>query len=129
MTLFSALLGATLAPSTALPEHPGLLETLEFQGVGLVIVLGALTGIYLLCAGIGVLFERFQRARLAPRQVAPAPEATRARRAEVPVVAIAAAVAAVVGGRPHRVVSVATASAGWSLEGRRQQLTSHQLRK
>ena len=46
---------------------------------------------------------------------------------DVPVVVIAAAVATVLA-RPHRVVQVRPVTAGWSLEGRRQQLVSHQLR-
>lgn len=140
MTSSMLVLGASLAPSTALPDHPGLLENLEFQAVGLVIVMGALLAMYLLCAGVGAFFQRVERARLAPRpaaQPAPAvasPEAAQATptataAAEVPVVVIAAAVAAAVGGKPHRVVSVAPTSAGWSLEGRRQLLISHQLRK
>lgn len=56
----------------------------------------------------------------------PAPEAE----AEVPLAVIAAAVAAAVG-RPHRLVSVdlAPRQLAWSIEGRRQLLTSHQIRR
>jgi hypothetical protein len=134
------------APSTALPEHPSLLENLEFQAVGLVIVMGALTMLYLICAALGALFRQAERAaasRAAAKRVATTHAAAGDRRddaadgvddgvggpadAAIPIAVIAAAVAAVVDG-PHRLVKVAPASAGWSLEGRRQLLTSHQLR-
>jgi hypothetical protein len=55
----------------------------------------------------------------ATARAAPAPE--------LPIVVIAAAIAAVLA-RPHRIVQVRHVTAGWSLEGRRQQLVSHQLR-
>jgi hypothetical protein len=137
---------AAAAPSTALPEQPTLLENLEFQAVGLVIVLGALTMLYLICAVLGALFRRAESAaakRESARRAAPmhddgAPASDEAARAddaaavasaetEIPVVVIAAAVAAVLD-RPRRLVKVVPVSAGWSLEGRRQLLTSHQPR-
>ncbi|MBI5547683.1 MAG: OadG family protein [Deltaproteobacteria bacterium] len=133
MSPLAIILGVAGAPSTALPAHPTLLQNLEFQLVGLVIVMGALLLMYLLCAGIGQLFQRAEGVRKvsvrasehgATAQLEPVPAAVD----EVPIVAITAAVAAVVEA-PHRVVEVKPVAVGWSIEGRRQLLTSHQLRK
>ncbi len=129
MSPLALVLGAAAAPSTALSADPGLLETLEFQAVGLLIVMGTLFLLYLVCAGIGAAFQAAERSRRpAPVQPVASSEPADAAPADVPVVLIAAAVAAVVD-QPHRVVKVEPVAAGWSLEGRRQLLTSHQPRK
>jgi len=62
----------------------------------------------------------------APAPEVPAPAAT----PEIPLAVIAAAVAAAVD-QPHRLVSVSLAPRhlAWSFEGRRQLLTSHQIRR
>jgi hypothetical protein len=75
-TLSLLVLGASLAPSTALPERPSLLENLEFQAVGLVIVLGALFTMYLLCALVGRFSAPSAPARARPA-AQPAPAAAR----------------------------------------------------
>jgi hypothetical protein len=119
-------------PSTALPEQASILDILEFQGVGLVIVMGALLMMYLLCAAIGLVFQRLERARkprMAPLGVvSPGGFGTAQASPDIPLVVIAAAVAAVEV-MPHRIVEVKPASAGWTLEGRRQLLASHLLRR
>jgi hypothetical protein len=132
MSLLPRLLAA--APSTALSERPSVLENLEFQAVGLLIVVGALTALYLICGALGFVFRRLEQTRRAPPLATgaphapdPAPAAAAATAEEVPLVAIAAAVAAVVC-QPHRLVKVAPPPSGWSLEGRRQLLGSHRLR-
>lgn len=126
--------GVLAAAGPALPPNPTLLENLEFQLVGLVIVMGALTALYLLCAAVGRLFTRLEARAPAvagapasgAQAPAPAPleDAPTAEHAAL----IAAAVAATVV-QPHRIVAVKPAASGWSLEGRRQLLTSHQLKR
>lgn len=124
------------APTAGLSESSGILETLEFQVVGLVIVLGALATLYLLCAALGWFFRHANRPAATTQAAAqpagdgvaaPTEVATEPGDAPAPVVVIAAAVAAVVA-HPHRLLRVSPAPLGWSLEGRRQLLTSHQLR-
>ena len=127
-------LGAA-APSTALPDHPGLWENVQFQLVGLTIVLGALSCLYLLCAAVGLLFKSAERAGTSPA-VAPAdgpgevvaPDASELAPPEVLVVVIAAAVAAVLD-EPYRLVSIDPATGAWATEGRRQIFVSHKLRR
>lgn len=121
---------ATLPPSTALPAHPGLWENLEFQLVGLCIVMGALFGLYLLCAAIGRLFQlagKQAAARAGRRDVADAALSA----GTVPhehLAVIAAAIAGFVD-EPHRLIEISPTPDGWSAEGRRQQLASHQTRR
>ena len=105
-------------------------ENVEFLLVGFVIVMVALSALWLLCEAVGGFFK-WQAARAeasaraaseATAAAAPAEEAPEA----VPVPVIAAAVAALVD-QPHRVVEIKPASIAWSMEGRRELLRSHKL--
>lgn len=120
------------AMGQALPAHPTLGENLSFQLVGLTIVLGALYVLYLLCAGVGLLFQRLETRQItrghatATTMAGNEPAIATAPHDDVPIAVIAAAVAAAVE-RPHRLLEVRPQPQAWSLEGRRLITTSHQL--
>jgi hypothetical protein len=127
----------TLSPQILgmLSEKPSLLEMIGYQVNGLVVVFTALGSIWLLLEVIGFFFKRADaRAREQAKRVHV--EAARSP-GEAPlegdadlatVVAIAAAVAHVVGPR-HRIVAVTPAvDHDWAREGRRQIFSSHQVR-
>lgn len=136
LILDSAPLAATAGID---PKNWTFLQNLEFALLGMLIVMAALATLWLLCEATGFFFKRLE-ARTATQQAAamPAPATqaplavvipaapARAEEGAVPVVVLAAAVAAVID-QPHRVIEVRPASAAWSMEGRRQQLGSHQL--
>ena len=124
-----ATLAAAPAAAGAATRHVSFTENLEFLFVGLLIVMGTLAALWILCELLGSVFKLLA-ARQAARAACEAPplEAPVAGPGPdaVPIVVIAAAVAAVLE-QPHRVVEIRPASIAWSLEGRRQQLGSHKL--
>lgn len=133
MSYLSTLTTLASAPAAAgaADRHVSFAENLEFLLVGFVIVMATLAALWLLCEAVGAFFKwQAARAEAAARAaseasattVPAAPESAR----EVPIPVIAAAVAAVVD-QPHRVVEIKPVSIAWSLEGRRQLLTSHKL--
>ena len=76
----------------------------------------------------------FHRKQPTSTAVAPAPhdgsqERTAPENAPPEVIAAIAAAVAVILGRPNLIVTIWPAGAEWSLEGRRLQLGSHQLRR
>ncbi|MGC4120723.1 MAG: hypothetical protein QM765_40325 [Myxococcales bacterium] len=117
----ATLLGSTLAAAPAQAEMSRLSMYLP---PSLVILVGLALLVRELNKGLAPQ-EPAAAAAVAASAPGQAPAAD-----EVPVAVIAAAVAAVVD-QPHRVVSVslATRQSAWSIEGRRQLLTSHQIRR
>ena len=135
-----------LAPSRllALPEHPGIGESLAYQFNGLVVVFIALGMIWVMMEIMGAFFRRVavnQAARAAalPKVAAPEPAAPAAAPAAaaaatdgVDPATYAAIVAAVYCtlGKGHRVVGVTSVldTRDWSREGRRDHFSSHRVR-
>lgn len=125
---------ASAAVGGGAPKQVSFTENLEFLLVGFVIVMVTLSALWLLCEVVGVFFKwQAARAEARARAASPATLATAAAapaRDEapeaIPVPVIAAAVAALVD-QPHRVVEIKPASIAWSMEGRRQLLSSHKL--
>ncbi|HCF56464.1 MAG TPA: hypothetical protein DFS52_00505 [Myxococcales bacterium] len=122
---------ASAAAGGGAPKQVSFTENLEFLLVGFVIVMVTLSALWLLCEAVGVFFKwQAARAEARARAASPATAAAAPARADspvaIPVPVIAAAVAALVD-QPHRVVEIKPASIAWSMEGRRQLLSSHKL--
>ncbi|MDA3962644.1 MAG: hypothetical protein PF961_17800 [Planctomycetota bacterium] len=100
-------------------------DVIQFEAVGVIIVLGALGSLWILCELIGLVFKRVEAAAAAKRAAAE-PEYV-PHEEEVPVAAIAAAVAIALD-RPHRIVAIGAGTSGWSAEGRREHFLSHRVR-
>ena len=122
-------------PIGVLPEKPTLVETIAYQVNGLIVVLLALGMIWGLMEVIGLIFRNRQQAPApvaAASASAPAESITVGAPEAVPdhvTVIIAAAVATVLRGKPHRIHAIATASEiDWAREGRRQIFASHKVR-
>jgi len=120
----------------ALPEHPGLGDSIAFQFNGMLVVFIALGLIWAAMALLGLFFKRRPaplpvptpaRPATAASPVPPAPTAPAPLPPEV-VVAITAAVHATLRGsfRIHAIVPVT--GQDWAQEGRRQLFSSHQVR-
>lgn len=123
-----------IAPDEAAAEAEAIEwgAILQFELVGVIIVLGTLTLLWLLCECIGFLFKRAAAAaerRAAATAAAQAPPPAPADDAdEIPVAAIAAAVAYALEQRPHRIVAIGAGTSNWSAEGRREHFLSHRVR-
>ena len=135
-----------LAPTRllALPEHPGIGESLVYQFNGLVVVFIALSLIWVMMEIMGAIFRRVavnQAARAAaaapvarpdPVAPAPAPPVAPAVADDVDPATYAAIVAAVYCtlGQGHRIVGVTAVldPRDWSREGRRDHFSSHRVR-
>ncbi len=121
-------------PIGSLPTHPTVVETLTYQLNGLIVVFLALGMIWGLMEVIGMVFKR-RAARAAaskPAQLA-IPVVAAAPSVDVPspqiTAVIAASVATVLRGRPHRIQGIALAAeVDWAREGRRQIFASHKVR-
>lgn len=111
-----------------LADHPTAMEALQYQFVGLIIVLIALGGLSVACSALSTVFRLAERG--AKKRTALAAD----RPADIAV--IAAAAAAVIA-EPHRVTTIQLVPEGkqwdvirtaWSMEGRRQIYSSHKTR-
>jgi Na+-transporting methylmalonyl-CoA/oxaloacetate decarboxylase gamma subunit len=119
-----------------LPEYPGVLESLQFQFTGLIVVFIALGSIWGLLETTGWIFRRLSPpASAAPVAQTPAPPdmapavngaATQEVTPEVMAV-IAAAVHVMTDGSPHRIITVTPHDPAfdWAREGRRAIFASH----
>lgn len=124
--------------AAALPEKPGILESIGYQLNGVLVVFLALASIWLLLEIIGRVFKR--RAADAPTAVAPvaalvaAPATAAAAPAPAPgiapevIAAVTAAVHQVLGSRARIAAIVPVPNTPWAHEGRRQIFSSHQPR-
>ncbi len=127
-----AALAATPFLLARLPDHPTMVESLEYQVVGLVIVLAALAALWAACAIVGALFRAAGSERLEKKVESAA--GAQATPPEITAV-IAAAIHATLDGR-HRVLSIHLADThavesrihAWSMEGRRHVFASHKIR-
>lgn len=124
----------------SLPDHPSVGENLEFILVGFVFVILVL----LILAGVtqlvGALFKQPEAPKKAtapvevPTQVTPVTTANvyesdgESLDPQLTVVLVAAAVHAVIGDKPHRILSIRPTQQGWAEEGRRQIFSSHSVR-
>lgn len=101
--------------------HPTLMESLQFQIVGLAVVMVALSGLWLLVRLMGLLFGTTSGPAEQPRG-ALSPE----------LLAVIAAALHVSLRTPHRIVSITELDEmrlmTWSEEGRRQIFSSHKIR-
>lgn len=128
----------SLPLAAALPDKPGILETLGYQLNGLIVVFLALASIWLLLEIIGHFFKRLPHEEpqvlpvAAPRVAsAAAPAAAPAAPAGLTpelIVAVTAAVHHVLGDRVRISAIVPMSSNSWAREGRRQIFSSHQPR-
>ncbi len=121
---------ATVQHGAGATEKLSFLAELELLGVGFAIVLGTLCALWWLTALMGWLFVRGRGNQSAMKPVATTPAAALAPPAteeDVPIAAIAAAVAVVLDA-PHRILSVELQRQDWAVEGRRRIFASHQLR-
>jgi hypothetical protein len=107
---------------------------MNYQAVGLLIMLGALVYLWLTVNRLSRTLRLLEQRAAHPVPVPPAPSALATPPADAieegVVAAIAAAVALVVR-RPHRIVAVhpdAEAQHAWSAEGRREIYHSHKVR-
>lgn len=117
--------------AAALPEHPGLAESLGFQLNGLIVVFVALGSIWLLLEAIGRVFRGRPAAAPAAAPVpVPAPAGPELLGPEPAVVAAIAAAVEVACGPDAHVTAVAPVpdAPAWAHEGRRQIFASHQPR-
>lgn len=133
MTLDS--LSSSLEPAAvakAALQRPSLLESLEFLGLGLAIVMLALSGIYVVTALVGAVFQYADRRReLAAGSEAPEPASAPVDVAEeAPPVAVIAAAVATVLEAPHRIIAVhpEPGTGAWVQEGRHRHFESHHVR-
>lgn len=125
---------ATLLPlAAALPEHPGLADSVVYQLNGLVVVFTALGLIWGLLELMALWFKRAARAArpaaVAAVAVAPAPVAPDGLEPQV-IAAMAAAVHATLGGSPRitSIVRVEAPDGEWTREGRRQIHSARKVR-
>ncbi len=122
-----------------MPAHPELGENLQFILVGFVFVIIVL----LILAGItqlvGLLFKQPAKpeksaAKATPSTAASSPsknepaEVTEELDPALTAAIVAAAVHAVIGDQPHRILSIRPAQQSWAQEGRRQIFSSHTVR-
>jgi hypothetical protein len=123
----------TLLPlAAALPERPGLADSMVYQLNGLVVVFTALGLIWGLLELMAVWFKRTARAAkpaAVAAAAAPAPVAPDGLEPQV-IAAMAAAVHAALGGSPRitSIVRVDTPDHEWVLEGRRQIHSARKVR-
>ncbi len=120
-----------------LPEFPSVLESLQFQFTGLIVVFVALGSIWGLLETTGWIFRRLTPLQSGTPAVQPAPAPSAAATtpgqavpAEVPpeiLAVIAAAVHVMTDGQPHRIITVTPhdPSFDWAREGRRAIFASH----
>lgn len=124
-----------------LPAHPNLEQNIEFILAGFLFVILVL----LILAGITQIVGLFFKTPAAPKkdtsalpaQAAPPsaaesgviqPQQGEELDPALTAVIVAAAVHAVIGDRPHRILSIRPAQHGWAQEGRRQIFSSHSVR-
>jgi len=128
----------------ALPAKPSLGQNFEFIFIGFVFVILVLLILAGITQAIGLYFKQPEPGKPAPvdkpsQAKPPAPAADAAPAAEpteedtldpaTTAVIVAAAVHAVIGDQPHRILSIRPTSQGWAQEGRRQIFSSHSVRK
>ncbi|WP_309399602.1 OadG family transporter subunit [Cerasicoccus maritimus] len=84
---------------------------------------------------VGLAFKQPEKPKPAPVAKAPAPAAEAApvpaedeMDSALTAVIVAAAVHAVIGDQPHRILSIRPSQSGWAQEGRRQIFSSHSVR-
>lgn len=121
----------------AFSRYPDFGENTEFVVFGFAFVVFVLLALAVLTAAIGVLFKRLDAAaknkQAAIAAAAPAPVSqpaspeTQQSDGNIPFL-VTAAVAAVMDGQAHRIVSVKPRGEGWAQEGRRQIFSSHRVR-
>ena len=117
-----------IAFASALPDHPGWMQDLQYQLTGFLVVIFALGGIALLVWLAGRVFAATSAPKKHRDEVAPSAAAAD----EIPgpvLAAISAAVSVALEGRHFVVYNVSPTGRGaWSAEGRRAIYGSHQLR-
>lgn len=113
----------------ALPTDPTLWQSIEFILLGFLFVVFVLAAIGVLTSLVGAMFKRLEPPPVEkPVQVAKAKaQPVPAKDPNLPVV-IAAAVYAVMGDKPHRILQIRPADESWAREGRRSILGSHKVR-
>lgn len=130
--------------AASLPDRPGLLDSLSYQLVGLIVVFTALGSIWILMEAMGYLFRgierRGQQRLVAAALAAPAaplvPSRTPSGIAPEVIAVITAAAHASLQAGEHIIAIVPLERAGdhniqllaWSSEGRRQHFGSHKVR-
>lgn len=119
----------------AFSRYPTAEENTSFVIFGFAFVVFVLLALAIMTAAIGILFKRTEanakqaEARQAPATSAPLPQkaASATENEHIPYL-IAAAVATIMDGQSHRIVSINPRSEGWAQEGRRQIFSSHKVR-
>ncbi|MCH6257221.1 hypothetical protein MLD52_11735 [Puniceicoccaceae bacterium K14] len=120
----------------AFSQNPTVGENTTFVIFGFAFVLFVLLALAALTACVGVLFKRIEKKAdkgytdpvsipLLPK-IAPKPKGQE-ENCHIPFL-VTAAVATVLDGQPHRIVSVKPSRDGWAQEGRRQIFSSHRVR-
>ena len=119
-----------------LADHPVFADAIQYQIVGLTIVMLALGGLSLACGALGYLFRALE-SRGKKVIAAPEPSTPVEVREPLPIVAVIAAAVATTISAPHRIKTIClepedrkwdTRLSAWSVEGRKQITSSHKLR-
>lgn len=116
----------------SLPSHPSLLESLQFQGVGLAVVIVALIGLRGLIWLTGICFKTAVNS--SPKKIATStgPLSPMPTGMDTELVAVIAAAVNAAVGTPHKILSIKPVSEAerliWSTEGRRDIFSSHRIR-
>ncbi|GHC05575.1 OadG family transporter subunit [Cerasicoccus arenae] len=129
----------TTAIIASLPAHPSIGENMTFIVVGFLFVTFVLLTLAGVTQMISLLFRQADNAKKKPApattqqpnvstSVETTPEAEDASLDPLTAVVIAAAVHAIIGEKPHRILNIRPSSHGWAQEGRRAIFTSHKVR-
>lgn len=123
----------------SLPDHPSAGQNMEFILVGFVFVILVLLILAGITQMVGLIFKSPPPPK-AKSTVASTPAASTANTPAalategeeldpaLTAVIVAAAVHAVIGDRPHRILNIRPTQPGWAQEGRRQIFSSHSVR-
>ncbi len=118
-----------------MPAHPTMAHNIKFIVFGFAFVIIVLLTLAAITQLVGLAFKQPEKPKPAPVAKAPAPAAEAApvpaedeMDSALTAVIVAAAVHAVIGDQPHRILSIRPSQSGWAQEGRRQIFSSHSVR-
>lgn len=119
-----------------MPAHPTMAHNVKFIIFGFAFVIIVLLSLAAITQIVGLAFKQPEKPKPAPVAAkAPAPAAAAAPApaedgmdSALTAVIVAAAVHAVIGDQPHRILSIRPSQSGWAQEGRRQIFSSHSVR-
>lgn len=119
-----------MPPLANMLESPTLIELVEFQATGLVVVFAALIAIWVFLELLGRVFRTRVPVPAAPPARPAAIGGTEPGPGPQVIAAISAAVHVTLRGRPHRIASIQVAGGqtNWAAEGRREHFSSHRVR-